>query len=157
MTEKPMTDTETVAKSIYRLAWGKSAHWPPHNRDTHMRFIDKADTAIKTLKSLGWKSPAEVITDDTLLFTIADIRAVTGVGTGPMLSELADAIKERMEAIRAETVEECAKWADFEAERMEFMKTKVNLTLEAHKAFDQGEFSAKSIAARIRSLKQVKE
>lgn len=43
---------------------------------------------------------------------IADIREASGLGAGPMLSELAAAIKSRAEKARADAIEEAAKIAD---------------------------------------------
>lgn len=81
---------------------------------------------------------------DVLLFTIADIRAATGVGHKPMLVDLVDAIKDKMREIRNDAMEEAAKIADEKA--------------GGHKCDDEYtiayELAAKSVAAAIRSLKR---
>ena len=52
----------------------------------------------------GWRDRAEKAEKDaiSLLSIIADIRAKSGVGDGPMLTELADAIKAKTDACKAQ-------------------------------------------------------
>lgn len=47
----------------------------------------------------------------TLLWAISEIRRRTGVGMGPMLSELPDAVSAAIEAARADGMEKAAKIA----------------------------------------------